>query len=59
MRGKGLIPDDPEQAHALLKLFMLEKAMDEMRHFAVKNPESLIIPLKAMQKIRQTMPGSD
>ncbi len=51
-KGYGFIPSNVSHTHALLNLFIFEKAIREIRKFIQNEPESLITPVKALQKIR-------
>ena len=51
----GFIPKNAESTRELLNLFVFEKAIQEIRKFASDKPEHLIIPIKALQKIRSEM----
>lgn len=53
MEGKGLIPAEEEQVRDLLNIFTLEKAVEELRLFAHREPGSLVIPVKALEKLLQ------
>jgi maltose alpha-D-glucosyltransferase / alpha-amylase len=59
MEGKGLIPAEEEQVRGLLNIYMLEKAVEELRIFAQREPESLVIPIKALEKLRQDISSGD
>ncbi len=48
------IPRDKEQVHELLNLFTFERAVMEIRKFAHTQPWSLIIPVKALSRIKKT-----
>ncbi len=49
----GIIPADDEQRQNLLNFYMFEKAVQELKHFVNYEPDSLVIPLKILQKLRQ------
>lgn len=53
MEGKGLIPSDEDHIRDLLNIYMLEKAVEELRLFAQRQPDFLFIPVKALEKLRQ------
>ena len=55
MNAKGFVPDDERQTRRLLNLFVLEKAVEELKAFYEHQSEYIMIPLKALQKIRQQM----
>ena len=59
MEGKGLIPAEEEQVRDLLNIFTLEKAVEELRLFAQREPGSLVIPVKALEKLLQQIGQSD
>jgi predicted trehalose synthase len=51
-KGYGFVPSNINHTHALLNLFIFEKAIREIRKFIQTEPESLIVPVKALQKIK-------
>jgi maltose alpha-D-glucosyltransferase / alpha-amylase len=53
----GLIPADQGQARNLLNIFLFEKAVGELGNFFANQPTSLIIPLKAIQRLGMEMKG--
>ncbi len=52
-KNYGFIPENIEHTHALLNLFIFEKAIQEIRKFITIQPESLVVPIRALKKIRQ------
>jgi maltose alpha-D-glucosyltransferase / alpha-amylase len=59
MERKGLIPAEEEQVRGLLNIFTLEKAVEELRLFAQREPGSLVIPVKALEKLLQQIGQSE
>ncbi len=53
---EGLIPEKKEHFDSLLNLYIFEKAVKEIRYFLEFEPSSLLIPLKALDKIRKRIP---
>ncbi len=51
IRPAGIIPEDITQCRDLLNLYMFEKAVMELKHFVMHEPNSLVIPLKILQKM--------
>ena len=51
-RGSGLIPDNDQHIQNLLSLYIFEKAIREIGNFMEKEPRSLIIPVKALHRIK-------
>ncbi|MFO8068048.1 MAG: maltose alpha-D-glucosyltransferase [Bacteroidales bacterium] len=49
----GFMPEKTEQINKLLNLYIFEKAIKEIRVFMDEEPESLTIPIKALQKIKR------
>ncbi len=52
IRPAGIIPEDTTQTRNLLNLYMFEKAVKELKHFVIHEPQSLVIPLKMLQKMQ-------
>jgi maltose alpha-D-glucosyltransferase / alpha-amylase len=50
-RNSGMIPEDEKKIHQLLDLFIIEKAFREIRQFMLHEPDSLSIPVNALEKI--------
>jgi len=48
----GFLPKDRGDTIELLNIFTFERAVHELRKFAQKEPASLIVPIKALQKLR-------
>ncbi len=48
----NIIPADEEQRQDLLNVYMFEKAVQELKYFVQHEPDSLVIPLKILQKLR-------
>ena len=51
-RQSGLIPGDDKKMHHLLDLFLFEKAVREIQNFVKNDPRLLIIPVKALQRLK-------
>jgi maltose alpha-D-glucosyltransferase / alpha-amylase len=51
----GFIPKDRKDTIELLNLFTFERAVHELRKFAQKEPESIMVPIKALQKLRENL----
>ena len=56
-KNYGFIPENSEQTQALLNLFIFEKAIQEISKFITIQPESLVVPIGALKKIRQEITG--
>lgn len=56
-RPANLIPGDEKQFQNLLNIYMYEKAIHELKLFMQDDPDSMVIPLKILQKIRQDFLG--
>ncbi|MBE0662940.1 MAG: maltose alpha-D-glucosyltransferase [Bacteroidales bacterium] len=52
MANSGLIPKNINHTNDLINLFMLEKSIQELRHFSENQPELVAIPVNALQRIR-------
>jgi maltose alpha-D-glucosyltransferase / alpha-amylase len=52
MASTGLIPKNINHTYDLINLFMLEKSTRELRHYSENQPELLVIPINALQRIR-------
>ncbi len=52
LKGSDIIPSCSSQIENVLDLFIFEKAIQELTKFIVNEPESLIIPIKALRKIK-------
>jgi maltose alpha-D-glucosyltransferase / alpha-amylase len=59
MNAKGLIPDDLQLSRKLLNLFLLEKAVEELKAFYDHQSANIIIPVKALQKISKQIITED
>jgi maltose alpha-D-glucosyltransferase / alpha-amylase len=55
MANSGLIPKNLNHIHNLINLFLLEKSIQELRHFSENQAELMVIPLNALQRIRNTI----
>ncbi|MDP1906158.1 MAG: maltose alpha-D-glucosyltransferase [Pseudomonadota bacterium] len=51
--GCAVCPRDPEQADALIRLFVLEKALYELRYELENRPHWLAIPLKGVMELME------
>jgi len=47
-----IIPAEMEQVHKLINIYMLEKAMQELKYFIQNDPCSMVIPLRILEKLR-------
>ena len=54
--GGSFVPKDPEQIMILLHSFLLEKAVYELGYELNNRPEWLIIPLKGIQNLVESIP---
>lgn len=52
LKDKAIIPDDQHTFEDLLNLYMFEKAVQELHSFVDHEPESAVIPLKILQKLK-------
>jgi maltose alpha-D-glucosyltransferase / alpha-amylase len=46
-----IIPENIEQVSALINIYMLEKAVQELKYFIQNDPDSMIIPLRMLEKL--------
>ncbi|MEN7548848.1 maltose alpha-D-glucosyltransferase [Rapidithrix thailandica] len=51
LENAALFPDDPEDFNLLLKIFLLEKSIHELGKMAKKNPTSVYVPIRGIQRI--------
>ncbi len=47
-----IIPANEEQVHDLINIYMLEKAVQELKYFIQNDPASMVIPLRMLEKLR-------
>ncbi|MFO7874318.1 MAG: maltose alpha-D-glucosyltransferase [Bacteroidales bacterium] len=52
LQDKAIIPDDKDTFEDMLNLYMFEKAIQELHSFVDHEPESAVIPLKILQKLK-------
>jgi maltose alpha-D-glucosyltransferase / alpha-amylase len=50
-----LIPGDQQQMEDLLNLFVFERSIGEIRNFIENDPESVIVPLLSLQRVKAGM----
>ena len=55
MSSSGIVPHDEDVFSDLLTIYMLERAVRELRYFAEHDPDSVIIPLHMLLNIRDVL----